>query len=607
MKSLFVLAGVLLLSFFPMGNGNAAELVLDDFEYDDPVEIFDRYSNSGWQGTGEAYISDTSIDGSHSMELYLTYDGGAWGGAAVISAQQEPFSFGSDQVVTLNIKGDPAKFKGDEAILVFQFRDAAGEVIRFLDYAGPKASDWITIKMPYSAFQEGPYDANPTVPADRNNLVTWEFYVQGVGADPVDPYEATLYLDNLKIADAVAPSAGDRDLDLFEYTNDSAIASNYVSAGWNGLGTPTLSTDHVEGTKAMKLSMTFDGPAWGSAGVRSLDQDPFSFTSNQVIRYSVKGDPTHLTSSDALIVLQFRDADGEICRYLDAVGPKAAEWTTIEIPYADFEESPWDSNPDKAADRTKLVGWEFSIQGVGADAVDSFQATILIDKFTLTTFVPPVNKDYAVHLIPSAQAPNVTDKVFDAIYASAAEEISYWEDDNYSPVAAPYNKTRAYLLTDKAKVYCGMLISDPDTSTLKTDTKNDTLLKWQTDSWEIVFAPHAGVEDGANYIKFAGDSIGFWDDISPDAAGGTDWSAPSFQTHAYILDANTWAAEFSVDIADIQSMFTGYDSYGHIGIQVKEPDLNFAWPDRAAFGSRNAHWDFSVLNPEVSVLNWSIF
>jgi len=245
---------------------------------------------------------------------------------------------------------------------------------------------------------------------------------------------------------------------------------------------------------------------------------------------------------------------------------------------------------------------------VGADAVPAFKATILIDQLTLKAVAPPVvKKDYKVNLITTAQAPNVTDKTFDSIYASAGEEISYWEDDTYSPVASPYDKTRAYLITDKTKVYCGMLIGDPDTSTLKIDTKNDTLLKWQTDSWEIVFAPHAGVEDGQNYIKFAGDSAGYWDDISPDAAGGTDWSAPSFKTNAYIIDANTWAAEFSVDIADIQSMFTGYDSYGHIGIQVKEPDLNFAWPDRAAFGSRNAHWDFSAINPEVSVPNWPIY
>jgi hypothetical protein len=132
---------------------------------------------------------------------------------------------------------------------------------------------------------------------------------------------------------------------------------------------------------------------------------------------------------------------------------------------------------------------------------------------------------------------------------------------------------------------------------LTTDTQNDTLLKWQVDSWEIVFAPNPGTTDGANYIKFAGDSAGFWDDISPDSEGGTDWSAPSFETNAYIIDGNTWAAEFSVDIADIESMFTGYDSYGHIGIQVKDPALNFAFPDRGAFSSRNAHWDLSALDP----------
>lgn len=607
MKKVFGIFVLLMALFLPSGSVHAAEIVLDDFEYEDPTEIFDRYTNSGWLGSGQAFISDTSVDGSHSMELYLTYDGTAWGGGAVTVAQQEPFAFNSDQIVTMNIKGDSAKFSNSDALMVFQFRDAAGEVIRFLDYIGPKSANWVTIKMPFAAFQEGPYDPNPTVAADRNNLVSWEFYVQGVGSDVVDPFEATVYIDNLKIVDAVAASEGDRVLDAFEYKDDSAIASNYVSSGWGGAGTPKVSAERVEGSKSLRIDMSFTGAAWGSAGVRSMDQDPFIFNSDQVIRYSVKGDPANLTSNDALIVLQFRDAAGEIFRYLDAVGPKAADWTTLEIPYADFEESPWDANPDTAADRTKLVGWEFSIQGVGADLVDAFQASILIDNLTLTTVVPVVKKDYVVNYVSPANAPNVMDKVFDPIYAQAAEEISTWEDDTYSPVSSPYDKSRAYLLTDKTKVYCGMVIGDPDTSTLKSDTVNDDLQKWNFDSWEIVFAPHAGTEDGQNYIKFAGDSAGYWDDISPDAAGGTAWSAPSFKTSAYIIDANTWAAEFSVAIADIQAGFTGYDSYGHIGIQVKSPDLNFAWPDRAAFGSRNGHWDFSVLNPEASVADWAVF
>ncbi|HPY78409.1 MAG TPA: hypothetical protein PLQ45_11225, partial [Anaerohalosphaeraceae bacterium] len=163
----------------------AEDIVLDTFDYEDDAIIFERYSNSGWQGTGDAFIYDDGPDGTKAMELYLTFDGGAWGGGAVISAPQEPFAFQPGQVVTLDIKGDPDKLGGNESILVFQFRDADGEVIRFLDYVGPKTATWTKIKMPYQAFEEGPWDPNPDVPADRNNLVTWEFYIQGVGGEPV--------------------------------------------------------------------------------------------------------------------------------------------------------------------------------------------------------------------------------------------------------------------------------------------------------------------------------------------------------------------------------------------------------------------------------------
>ena len=56
-QAIFLL--VLFASIIMPAVGFAQEVtVLDDFEYDDPAEIFDLYSNSGWKGTGEAYISD---------------------------------------------------------------------------------------------------------------------------------------------------------------------------------------------------------------------------------------------------------------------------------------------------------------------------------------------------------------------------------------------------------------------------------------------------------------------------------------------------------------------------------------------------------------------
>lgn len=587
----------------------AADLVLDDFnKYVDDTDIAMVYTNSGWLGTGTPYISPGGKDGSQCMKLDLTYDGTAWGGGAVVTAPQEPFEFKEGQMVTLDIKGDATKLVGDQALLVFQFRDASGEVLRFLDYVGPKSSDWITVKMPYKAFEEGPYDANPATPADRSALISWEFYIQGVGATDVDPFEATVYVDNLKITDAATASTGDRVLDAFEYDSDATVQKNYVSAGWLGSGKALFSTDKAEGAHSMKLSLSFDGGAWGSAGVNGIARDPFSLKAGQKVSYSVKGDPANLASPDALIVFQFHDVNGEIIRYLDAVGPKAADWTTIEIPFENFQESPWDAKPDTPADRNNLVSWDFSIQGVGADAVKPFSATVLIDNLVITSSVPPITTTkYVVKKIAASQAPNVSDAKFDAVYASAGNEISTWEDDTFAPAKTPYDKTRAYLITDGAILYCGMIIGAPDTSVLKSDTANDTLQKWNFDSWEIVFAPNPEKIDGQNYIKFAGDSAGYYDDISPDAAGGTDWNAPSFKSHAYIIDKTSWAAEFSVAIADTKTMFTEYDSYGHIGIQEKTPAINYAWPDRAAFGSRNGHWDFSALNPAVPVNQWDLY
>ena len=186
------------------------------------------------------------------------------------------------------------------------------------------------------------------------------------------------------------------------------------------------------------------------------------------------------------------------------------------------------------------MSWEFSIQGVGGEPIDPYEATLYIDNLQIqdSSTPPPEFVEYAVNLIDSSQAPNIMDETFDAIYETAAEAMATWEDDGFIPVEAPYSDTRAYMLTDGEKIYCGMLIADPDTGTLTTDSENDNLQKWMVDSWEIVFAANPGTVDGADYIKFAGDSAGFWDDISPDAEGGTDWDAPSFQTNAYIVTSS---------------------------------------------------------------------
>lgn len=607
MKNAIFFTALLMCSLFwlPL-HGQAEDVVLDDFEYAEDWEIEEMYRNSGWLGQGASFLASGAKDGSQCMELLLLYDGGAWGGAAVTSLDQEPFAFTPGQMFTLDIKGDAVKLAGDQAILVFQLRDAAGEVIRFLDYLGPKSPDWITIRMPYEAFEEGPYDANPDVPADRENLISWEFYIQGVGGNVVDPFEATVFLDNLIITDAPAPTEGDRMLDDFEYASDTAIKNFYVSTGWQGLGTPSLTSERMEGEHAMQLAMSFEGGAWASAGVAGQTVDPFAFSPTQKLSYYVKGDPANLTDEAVLIVLSFRDTTGEVVRYLDAVGPISADWTLIEIPYDALEESPWDSNPDTPADRGKLVSWEFSIQGVGPEPIPPFNATILLDEFKLTA-TGGEGTTYVVNKIATQEAPNVMDQQFDAIYTTAANAMSYWEDDTYAPVGSPYDKTRAYLLTDGTTLFCGMVIGDPDTSTLTTDTGFDTLTKWNVDSWEIVFAPNPDTIDGSDYIKFAGDSAGQWDDISPDTEGGAVWDAPSFQSNAYIMDANTWAAEFSVAVADIEWAITDYQSYGHIGIQVKNPGLNFAWPNRASFGKRNGLWDLSALNPEVPIGEWSLY
>ena len=581
--------------------------ILDDFEYADDGALWEFYVNSGWGGTGDPYLSTESAEGAACMQLEMDYTGAAWGAAGVSGSDVEPFTFGDYDRIHLLFKGDPT-FTNPGVVMVLSFFDVNGEVIRYLDYAAPESSDWMTLQIPAAAFEESPWDPNPEVPADRTNLVRWDFTIQGVDGNETDGYFTTVFLDDFKIMLGNPPVSVDDVFDDFErYADDAALQAFYLSNGQGGSAVPSLSTDSTEGAASMQLDLSYTGDPWGQTGVSSGAVPSFALSDDQAISFSIKGDPT-LTNPGVVLVVSFFDAAGEQIRYLDDVAPTVEEWTTYTFPVSAFVEGPWDPNPDVAADRSNLIRWDFLIQAVDGNATEPFAATVLIDDFKTVSVTPPdTTVDYIVNRIAPSDAPDVMDTAFDAVYADTGEAMATWEDDGFAPVSEPYSNTRAYLITDGTNVYCGMLIADPDTSTLRTDTANDTLLKWQVDSWEIVFAPHAGQEDGQNYVKFAGDSAGNWDDIFPDVDGGTDWNAPSFQSNAYIVDANTWAAEFSVAITDIADMIVDYSSYGHVGMQVKEPDHNFAYPDRAGFGSRNARWDFSVLDPATPVGDWPLF
>lgn len=384
-----ILSSIFIALFVATGVSMAQDvLVLDDFNYDDPAEVFDRYINNSWNATAEPYIYDEGPDGTPALEEFMMFQGTAWCGASLISAEQEPFSFKPNQAVSYTVKGDQANLTDDQAIIVFQFRDANGEVIRYLDYLGPKKADWFTVTIPYAMFEEGPWDPNPDVPADRDNLVSWEFYVQGVGAAAVDYFESSIYFDNLVIKTLGPSVSGNRTLDDFEYADNAAIGNMYSDNGTLGTGEARISSDSPDGTTAMELYLTFEGAPWGSGCVITSNQIPFAFEPGQTVSFDVKGDPSAFAADYVLIVFQFRDVQGEVIRYLDAVGPKAEDWTTIEMPYDAFEEGPWDANPDVAADRNNLVSWEFYIQGVGADQIEPYSTSIYIDNLRIEADVP---------------------------------------------------------------------------------------------------------------------------------------------------------------------------------------------------------------------------
>jgi hypothetical protein len=245
------------------------------------------------------------------------------------------------------------------------------------------------------------------------------------------------------------------------------------------------------------------------------------------------------------------------------------------------------------------------------------------------TLAAPSQLVYAIPLISSSQAPNVTDSSFDAIYsAGGAHPVitgSDWKDyaqrasDPFAAIAEPIASTsKAYLITDGTYLYFGMKVYDPNTALLSADSGDDTFTKYAVEDVEVGFSSQQGAAGAADAAKFSMDAFNHIDDMLPDGHPEVDTSAKTMH-HSYIIDTNTWAMEFAVRLDQLignSALANPLPAapgpwYGHIGYQSPFVGGNPRVPLYAAahangFGNFQIKFDLQSLVPNAAHA-WSCY
>ena len=438
---------------------------------------------------------------------------------------------------------------------------------------------------PASVVSWGPYDAttdvelaialNTTItgditqsfPGGLGSVIAMCFGDGNAGAgDTVGPFTYTLQ-EGTPVTGGI--------LEDFEFADSTVNAQAGVTATAGGLNTIAVDSgsgaDATEGSYSLKAAITFDGTPWTTvqvartrSGAYELSQTYGAATtpaiSSLLLKLDVKGAPSFgTTGTDATnLFILLSDADGDIFRFINFTEASLASSTFVndlQVAYYDTQGT-GDGQLSQVTGVTVLFENPFSVAKSGTIVMDNLRLIEPSD-------TPVEGVNYLIPLIDPAQAPNVTDTTFDAIYDNGGVHpvISGddWKDwaqrstDPYAAIGDPIaSVSKAYLISDGTYLYFGMQVYDPNTSAMTADTGDDTFTKWNVEDIEVGFSAVSGTAGAADAAKFSMDAFGHIDDMIPDGATGlaVDTTAKT-QHNSYVIDTNTWAMEFKVALSEL--------------------------------------------------------
>ncbi|MEQ8821142.1 MAG: hypothetical protein RLY93_12945 [Sumerlaeia bacterium] len=436
----------------------------------------------------------------------------------------------------------------------------------------------------------------------------------------------------------LASGAGAQTLiENFEFATDNAATSAALTVGVD----PSVTLNPVsgsgadanEGTFSLGLDLNLGGAAFESGFVRRVLAAPVAlskpYTTSGVdsdniadlrVTIDVKGAPAFASSLNTNLWIRLNEADGDIWRYINFSDPalNAATYTDDLRLFGLVDRdgaSTGDGNFTEIVSVDLLIQNPDAVAKVGTIFLDDLKVEEPSDGPTSTGLT------YVVPLIDPGNAPDVTDSTFDAIFDNGgAHQVITGEDwkdwasrasDEGTPITDnPTSGTeiaatsKAYLLSDGDTLYFGMLVYDPDTSAMTADTGDDTYTKFNVEDIEVAFSALSGAAGVSDAVKLTADAFGNFDDMMPDSPAGTAINTSALtNSNSYIIDANTWAVEWSVGINELVNLSAANLTntlpsapgtwYGHIGYQSPFPTANPRVPLYAA-GHANGFANFSV-------------
>jgi hypothetical protein len=172
---------------------------IDNFEeYADATALlnFYHYVNGAPTTVTTASLGTPAPQGTNALKLAIDFGAGQWPWGAVYSAYVAPFSFPTNAVVSLWLKGDPtlAPVADGGTVFYLSFYDQGGNALHFTTPAAPViASGWTKLQASFNQFWS-------SAVVDTGNLVQWRLLVEGwQGTADSTALSASFAVDNIQI------------------------------------------------------------------------------------------------------------------------------------------------------------------------------------------------------------------------------------------------------------------------------------------------------------------------------------------------------------------------------------------------------------------------
>jgi hypothetical protein len=237
---------------------SAPRVLIDDFEtYANDAALLGAYSyeNSPIATVTTATLATGAPQGSKALSLAIKFAPGQWPWGSVRSALAPPFSFPTNAVASLRLKGDASLAAVADAGTTFwlSFYDKAGNRMSYMTPAAPVISpDWTTLQ---ARFQD--FDNTTTI--DIGNLVQWRILVEGwQGTAESAEMSGTFQVDDIRIG--IPPTTGP--------------SLGLIHSG-NGL---KLSMEHLIAGASYELRTSADLKQWSTATVINANAETADWT-----------------------------------------------------------------------------------------------------------------------------------------------------------------------------------------------------------------------------------------------------------------------------------------------------------------------------------------